>query len=197
MFDNFLDSEEFNKLADFVLGPKFPWFYGEYVSINPKEAENIKDPLAKETWGFHHIVFEKQYSIKSFTYELLEPLFEKIDIKLGLGKSKLLRVRMSVKFQKQEFTTENYNIPHVDYFFPHETIIFYLNDSDGDTRIFNEWSTFTGKGIPIGPEVYTTQTRITPKANRLLWFNGLQYHTASNPIESNRRAIININLEPK
>jgi hypothetical protein len=115
---------------------------------------------------------------------------------LGFTQNHLIRVRMSIKFQKQGFTSNNYNIPHVDYCYPHETLILYLNDSDGDTRIFNEWSTYTGKGTAIGPESFTTQTRVTPKANRLIWFNGLQYHTASNPIEETKRAIININLEP-
>lgn len=197
IIDNFLDTDEFNKLSTFVLGQKFPWFYGEHVSIDPNDAEVIKDPLAMETWGFHHIVFEKEWSIKSFTYDTLTPLFQKMEKELGFTQNHLIRVRMSIKFQKQGFTSNNYNMPHVDYYYPHETLILYLNDSDGDTRIFNEWSTYTGKGTAIGPETFTTQARVTPKANRLIWFNGLQYHTASNPIEETKRAIININLEPR
>jgi hypothetical protein len=86
-------------------------------------------------------------------------------------------------------------MPHVDYFYPHESFIFYLNDSDGDTRVFNEWCTFT-RTMPLALDSFTTQTRVTPKANRLVWINGLQYHTASNPIESTKRVIINLNLLP-
>jgi hypothetical protein len=195
VFDNFLDSTEFEKLSSFVLGAHFPWFFGEYVSLDPADSALIKDPLAKETWGFHHSVFEKEWNVKSFTYKYLEPFFEKINKEFGFTQNHLVRARLSLKFQKQGFTGDNYNIPHVDYFYPHETFIFYLNDSDGDTRIFNEWAASTGK-LPLGFDSFTTQSRITPKANRLVWINGLQYHTASNPIESTKRAIINLNLLP-
>ena len=201
VFDNFLDSAEFNKLAELVLGPKFPWFFGEHVSLDPSDSALIKDPLAKETWGFHHSVFEQEWNVKSFTYEYLQPFFEKINKEFGFTQQHLVRARLSLKFQKQGFTSNNYNIPHVDYYFPHESFIFYLDDSDGDTRIFNEWATSTGTlpftgTLPLIPASFTTQSRVTPKANRLVWINGLQYHTASNPIESTKRVIININLLP-
>lgn len=195
IFDNFLDSAEFNKLSNLVHGSKFPWFFGEYVSLDPVDSALIKDPLAKETWGFHHSVFEQEWNVKSFTYQYLEPFFEKINKEFGFTQNHLIRARLSLKFQKQGFTSDNYNIPHVDYFFPHESFIFYLNDSDGDTRIFNEWTTTTGT-LPLGPDLFTTQSRVTPKANRLVWINGLQYHTASNPIANTKRIIINLNLLP-
>jgi hypothetical protein len=195
IFDNFLSNAEFKKLADFTLGPKFPWFFGENVSLDPKDAALINDPFAVETWGFHHSVFEREWNVKSFTYEYLEPLFQQINKEFGFIQNHLIRARLSLKFQKHGFTTDNYNIPHVDYFYPHETFIFYLNDSDGDTRIFNEWSTHSSTNN-IRPSTFTPQSRITPKANRLVWINGLQYHTASNPINSSKRAIINLNLLP-
>ena len=193
VFDNFLDTAEFNKLSSIVLGSKFPWFFGEYVSLDPADSALIKDPLATETWGFHHSVFEREWNVKSFTYEHLEPFFEKINKEFGFTQNHLIRARLSLKFQKQGFTSDNYNIPHVDYRYPHESFIFYLNDSDGDTRIFNEWCS---SNDILGPSLFTTQSRVTPKANRLVWINGLQYHTASNPIESTKRVIINLNLLP-
>jgi hypothetical protein len=193
VFDNFLDAAEFNKLSNIVLGSKFPWFFGEHVSLDPTDSALIKDPLAAETWGFHHSVFEREWNVQSFTYEHLEPFFEKINKEFGFTQQHLIRARLSLKFQKYGFTSDNYNIPHVDYRYPHESFIFYLNDSDGDTRIFNEWCSSTDI---LSPDVFTTQSRITPKANRLVWINGLQYHTASNPIESTKRVIINLNLLP-
>ncbi len=195
VFDNFLNTEEFNKLSDFVLGSKFPWFFGEYVSLDPADSALIRDPLAIETHGFHHSVFEREWNVKSFTYKYLEPLFNKINTEFRFTENHLIRARLSLKFQKQGFTSDNYNMPHVDYSYPHESFIFYLNDSDGDTRIFNEWCTTTGVSS-LSPDHFTTQTRVTPKANRLVWINGLQYHTASNPIESTRRVIVNLNLLP-
>jgi hypothetical protein len=193
IFDNFLDKKTFNEIADFVCGAKFPWFYGEHVSLDPTESSEIKDPLALETWGFHHSIYEKEWDVKSFTYKTFESFLEKIQFEFGFKDEHLIRARTSLKFQKNEFTTENYNMPHVDYCFPHESFIFYLNDSDGDTRIFEEWHDPSKANISM-PTVFHTQARIAPKANRLLWINGLQYHTASNPIKSQRRIIANINF---
>ena len=43
----------------------------------------------------------------------------------------------------------------------------------------------------------TWPTTVDPKANRLLIINGLQYHTASNPINAKRRVIFNVNTVEK
>ena len=123
--------------------------------------------------------------------------FEQIEQTFGYTQDHIIRVRLGLKFQQQEFTKENYNLPHVDYYYPHDTLLFYLHDTDGDTRIFNEWHTYNDAGIIDLPNAFTTQSRVTPKANRLVLINGLQFHTASNPIEHTRRAIININYYPK
>ena len=56
--------------------------------------------------------------------------------------------------------------------------------------MFNEKFT----GFPE-PDKFTVKDRITPKPNRLLVFDGLDYHTASNPINSDTRFIININYK--
>lgn len=196
IIDNFLDDQEFKDLSSFVLSQKFPWFFGEYVSVDPKDRELINDPLAVETSGFHHIVFDKEMSIKSFTFSAAEPFFNRLHEKFGYELQHLIRARYGMKFQKSDYTSDNYNIPHVDYFFPHHTIIFYLNDSDGDTRLFEQQYVLIKNGEGIGQTQFNTQARITPKANRLLLFDGLQYHTASNPILSHRRIVFNINLYP-
>jgi hypothetical protein len=196
VIDNFLPSDDFNQLSNFVLGEKFPWFFIENVSIDPRDSELIKDPLAVETSGFNHVSFDRDWNVESFTYDNLIPFFNKLSSTLGFTKQHLIRTRLSMKFQKDNYTSDNYNIPHVDYFYPHETLIFYLNDTDGDTRIFDQWHTYSETDRPTVPEKFTTQARVAPKANRLVWINGLQYHTASNPIHGNKRVIININLEP-
>jgi hypothetical protein len=196
IFDDFLDPDDFKQLSDFVLGEKFPWFFIENVSIDPRDSKLIKDPFAQETSGFNHSSFDREWNVESFTYQNLFPFFSKIQSTLGFTREHLIRARLSMKFQKDNFTSDNYNMPHVDYFYPHESFIFYLNDTDGDTRIFDQWHTYSETERPQVPEKFTVQARVTPKANRLVWINGLQYHTASNPIQGYKRVIININLEP-
>ena len=196
IIDNFLDQKEFDQMTKILLGAKFPWFYGEYVSLDPKDADAIKDPLAKETCGFHHVAFDREWSVKSFSYDYLLPLFEKIETVFGYTKNHMIRARLGLKFQKPGFTSENYNLPHVDYYYPHDTFLFYLHDTDGDTRIFDQWHTYNNAAIMDLPTTFTTQSRVSPKANRLGLINGLQFHTASNPITYNKRVMININYMP-
>lgn len=197
VIDNFLPEREFLELQKSVMSVNFPWFYCEHVSLAP-EDNVIEDALAVETDGFHHIFYDKEYSVKSFTYEYLTAFLNRLTDTLGFSSDHLIRIRSSLKSPKIGFTEENYNLPHVDYFFPHETMIYYLNDSDGDTRIFNEEFLHTTGNFGIGHHTtFTTKHRVTPKANRLLWINGFRYHTASNPIDSKRRVILNINLLPR
>ena len=82
-----------------------------------------------------------------------------------------------------------YNIPHVDLATPHKTLIYYVNDSDGDTLIFKE--RYYGKA---DYSAKTIEKTITPKANRAVIFDGLKYHTGSVPTKNNR-IIINMNFD--
>lgn len=195
VIDDFMEEEQFKKLQNILVGHSFPWFYTEYVSLAPTEGQKIKDPLAMETPGYSHIFYDGETDRSSLTIDLLEDFFKTLTRRLGYTGKHLIRARASIKNPKPGFTEENYNLPHVDYYFPHDTIVFYINDCDGDTRMFNEFFTPVPGTMGIGSETFTTQQRIPPKANRLLLFDGLQYHTASNPINSNHRIIININLD--
>lgn len=195
IIDNFLPTDVFLNLQEKVLSRHFPWFYCENVSLDPQD-NCVKDQLAIETDGYAHVFYDKLWDVKSFTYDYLKDFLKSIE-QFGYTEKHLIRARASIKSPKENFTQDNYNLPHVDYFFPHETMIYYLNDSDGDTRIFNQKFVYTGNSYGIGFDTFTTEQRITPKANRLVWFDGFIYHTASNPINDNRRIILNINLEPR
>ena len=194
VIDDFLPQDQFREIADAVLSEKFPWFYSQYVSLAP-EDNVVKDPLAVETDGFNHVIYDRPYDVTSFTYELFVPFFKQLE-RFKFTKNHLIRARCSMKQPRVNYNEDNYNLPHVDYYFPHETMIFYFNDCDGDTRIFDQTFVPVPGGPGIGYDRFSTRTRVSPKANRLVWINGLQYHTASNPINSGRRVILNINLDP-
>ena len=62
-------------------------------------------------------------------------------------------------------------------------IIYYVNDSDGDTCIFDN----EGK----------VQHRISPKKGRFLVFDGNRKHAGSHPYHANYRVVINSNIRFK
>jgi hypothetical protein len=195
IIDNFLPTVEFLKLQEIVMSTQFPWFYIDAVSL-PPGGTKIKDSLAIETDGFNHVIHDREWNVTSFAHEYFDVFFDQLKNQLGFTKENIIRSRASMKTPKVGFTQDNYNLPHVDYYYPHHSLIYYMNDSDGDTRVFDQWFTPIPGQVGIGYDRFTTEARISPKANRLVWIDGLQYHTASNPINSSRRVIININLDP-
>jgi hypothetical protein len=72
--------------------------------------------------------------------------------------------------------------PHIDNkLFPHGVLLLYLNDSDGDTYIYKENSR-------------EIKESITPKAGRVVFFDGNQIHSGGTPVKSNIRLVMNVNL---
>jgi len=69
---------------------------------------------------------------------------------------------------------EHYS-PHVDLPFPHTVVLYYVNDADGDTVIFDK-----DKNIV---------KRISPKRGRILMFDGTMYHGGGIPKDGPRCAI--------
>jgi hypothetical protein len=98
------------------------------------------------------------------------------------------------------------NPPHVDIVRPHQVGLLYINDSDGDTVIYNEKFDFawlhhrdTRDSIYYYNNVLrrkvTTCETITPKENRFAMFDGMHYHSSTSPLGSKRRIAINYNFE--
>ena len=72
----------------------------------------------------------------------------------------------------------------------HATSIFYVNDSDGNTVIYNQkWNPEQG----INQEL-TVMEEIEPVGNRLICFDGLHIHTGHNPMKHSNRILINTNF---
>ena len=81
---------------------------------------------------------------------------------------------------------------HWDTIEQHYVIIYYVNDSDGDTIIFNEHlDGKTEHNITELTEVY----RETPKAGTGILFNSQQLHTSTTPKITDRRVVINYVFE--
>jgi hypothetical protein len=66
-----------------------------------------------------------------------------------------------------------------------KTLLYYVNNADGDTIFYNE--RFTGEPIPV----LTEQMRITPKKGCAIIFDSNQVHSASIPKSKSYRCVIN------
>jgi hypothetical protein len=176
IFDDFFDIHLINYISYSVQHPDYPWSYNSCITQTQGE----------EPWhfGMSRKFLDSEYpDIKKCPEDkLFFPIFFKIQEEFGLSFSDLLRARLDMTFRSPDNTLHK---PHVDMGEkPHYSFIVYLNDSDGDTIIFNETSV---------SDKYSIQEVVSPKKNRLLAFGGHHYHTGHSPSKNNNRVILNVN----
>ena len=178
IINNFLSSDQFSKLEYSLMSPKFPWYYQDNISLPPSNNTTYNK------FGFDHLIYEEGYLIKDIDRIML-PLLNKI--MSNVEHSKLLRCRLDMTINRNN---TNPLEAHVDFTIPHITTIFYLMNSDGNTILYNE----EYDGVEKTNDDLTIHQEIEPKANRLLIFDGLTWHTGHTPCYNNRRILINTNL---
>jgi len=192
IFDDFLPTRYANELEAQVLDPTFPWNYNQ--SIEYRSSDNI---------GFSHIILEysnhnAQPYIEKNVLSLFYPLTFIIEDKSGIPFNSMVRVRLGL-FTKHMNGPEPHN-PHTDYRFEHTVALYYLTDSDGPTYLYNErrdaepFENFNQDPVVPNPKSFTLQTTVEPKKNRLLLFDGLQFHASSSPQHHKHRIALNINF---
>jgi len=108
-----------------------------------------------------------------------------------------LRLRLSP--QNPGHTSDHFNPPHVDLMStdPFKTFVYYVDDSDGDTVIFNKkyenttHPTMLTKNEPDLQTIFTS----TPRKGEGVYFDGLQFHAGNSPVNYKSRCIINFDFK--
>lgn len=195
VFDNILHEDLFNDLLAITLNPEFEWNLCEtaYAGSGGDRLKSTELSFAKiylaEDIAKHPIISEVATMIK---VALLNA-----GVRMEHG---IFRIRWGFLFPKSD--TENLiSPPHVDAPYPHKTGLIYLNDSDGDTILYNETFDFSKVedtlAVDMGVETegvdFTEKTRVEHVANRLLLFPGEHYHSSSLPCKSQARLNLNFN----
>ena len=150
--------------------------------VNPLEYDtapgfvtNLLHPLNKNPFEKIHLIIPAICNKINFNIEKIERCYG------GLG------VFIPQKTKK--------NIIHVNRDVPHLVLLYYVNDSDGDTILYDK----TMDDIPyeeLYPDEYCDLNithRVTPKKGRVLVFDGRYYHAPSSPTKS-MRCIITLDL---
>ena len=185
IFDNFLPENTYQKIKDRICSPSHPWYFQNSItSIANKEPSINK-------FGFNFCIkaYNDDFGLRDIevkkTFDVLIDLYLKQ--KKVLKKARIVRTRMDMTVYSNESILYE---PHVDINEPNLTSIFYVNDSDGNTVIYNQkWNPEQG----INQEL-TVMEEIEPVGNRLICFDGLHIHTGHNPMKHSNRILINTNF---
>ncbi len=152
-------------------------------------------------WDFSwsHFVFRDD-QILSELYPFLMPIVLNIGDSIGVAVQQILRIRIGCITKTPVPIVHS---PHIDNGVPHYTALLYLNDSDGDTIIYNERYPFTKDCLNHDEYAknlkFTELERHSPEFNKVVVFDGAHYHSSSSPTVSNRRIVVTMNFlgQPK
>lgn len=203
VIENFLPQSYADEIENVLCSGNFDWYWTQEATIGGANR-SLKDypfnPNVKSTGSLNHTAYEKLEPFgqiqQSNYYQLLRPILWFVEEKENIVLNELLRIRLRRTMQLPGVTESDYNIPHVDLSkdIKFTTMVYVVEDSDGDTVMFNERYTHGESGFRTQ---VTEMQRIKPVKNNLIIFDGHQYHAGNNPIKYQTRTIVNFDFTTK
>lgn len=175
-----------------LLHKNAPWQYQRDIALD------VEDPLAKlngRTPGLSHIFFDIALGgIRSpMMHYLTIPLMFEAFAKIGYEPQGLIQTRSFMHFPLAEKLRKKYDNVHVDHDTEHLVCLYYVNDTDGDTYIFDKTFDKNNRNPDFSKIDLKVKDQITPKKGRCVLFDGNQYHSSSGPTED-VRCIVNFGV---
>jgi len=153
--DNFLSQDYLVHLQRMMLDHNFPWLYNAEVA----NEGNIQDHFY-----FTHNIFQ-DFQPTSSIFEQFVPFFKQLEMNAMVRARALLYVN-----QGRQIVHEK----HVDFKFPHKTIVFYMNTNNGYTE-------------------FEDGTKVDSVENRIVFFDGSRLHNSSTCTDQKIRSVISVN----
>ncbi len=185
IFDNFLPAEIEDKFEDKIGLVPFRWAVNDWkdpiiIKVKNSDITNINRPGLLQC-----IAFENGWDRCTNT-EWIEEIFQYLPFKYELQ-----RIKVNYNPQVSKNYKNNCMHPHCDMNKGGFTAVYYVNDSDGDTVIFNEktMSPFLNR------EELSIKKRVKNKRGRLVVFNQDYLHAGMLPVSSDYRVVINFNFK--
>lgn len=172
-----------------------PLYYTSSIGYdeNTPSADGIK---FLDNVGFSHSLI-MQGKENSTEWALFRPILYFFAARTNVFVKQVLRVRLRLTLQHPDREKFLFNKPHIDlpdYNGPYKTLVYYINDSDGDTFIFDK---FFNKEDSINVLKDIDKKIIlqhTPRQGSAVYFEGHQYHAGNTPIKYKHRYVINFDF---
>jgi 2OG-Fe(II) oxygenase superfamily len=192
VIDNFLPELYHKSIYQLLTTHEIPWSFFNYsVSNYSLDYYQIKENQYKEHIQFRHM-FTNTEGKQSEYFKYIVPLLLEFEKRTNLKirntvriKSNLLMSQEGTKLQFPHYDDE-YNAPDGAI---RKTLLYYVNDSDGDTVMYNE--RYDGKYI----DQLSVEKTVSPKKNRAIIFDSNQMHSGCCPEKSVYRIVVNCILE--
>lgn len=179
-YDDLLDKKETSHIENFLRDPKFPWFlsngYNHYTV--DQNTYNKNSTVNRDEFVLLSHTFYLDSVRNSDNYLLSDFVFNRFLFRTNIGFTKLIRSKSNLQLSHK--TDKLHTTPHIDSSESHKVVIYYANDTDGDTFFFDQ-------------NLNIVKT-ISPKKGRFIMFDGSVFHAAGFNHHSPFRININFNF---
>jgi len=170
--DDILSIDEMDDIEKMVLDrDNFAWYFIENTFINDENSDKKYD------FAFLSHTLIRDGLDNSKHSDIAKRLVKKFYQKINQAEKDIIRATVNLTFPEPSLKT---TIKHRDQPYSHKVLIYYINDADGDTIIYDH------------DEVNTYN--ISPKRGRFLFFDGSYFHCGTPPSKKHR-LIINFNIK--
>jgi len=184
VIDDFIDIDFQLEIKNKLINVQFPWFYQKDSTLHAGAAGSTFPILAHLMKSYGKV--ESPYSTEFDILGERAAYFVGRDFKENDLIRSYLQLPLSEPFRKNPL-----DVFHVDWTEKHLVLLYYVNDSDGDTIL---------SSIKCDGEYYKynltddcVMARVSPKQGRALIFDGSYYHTTTQA-NNDIRVVINYNI---
>ena len=174
IFDNSISIKLQDNIESWLTdGDNFAWFYNETSII--EEDTNYGFESYDYAQFSHAFVldYKTNSNAKSFVFD---KLINEINVN-----NPVIRAKANLKLMCPYGNADSHNKPHYDQDTEHFVGLYYVNNSDGYTWLFNKDR--------------TVMKRIEPRKGRFVFFRGDILHADSHPHKCKKRLVINIDFQ--
>lgn len=184
-----------DKLEELLLIRDFSWFFRGDITYPDHALEKIGQ-LHEKRPGFGNLIYDINLSVGNY-FNFISPIILSTVEKNNIPFKQILQMRAFLSLPLLSNSKLRIDKPHIDNPLPHIVALYYVNDSDGDTIIFDHCYEYGKQNFydlsPMDAETMPIEKRITPQKGKLVFFNGAHYHASSQPTIG-PRCVINFNL---
>ncbi len=174
-----------NQIEGTLLGAFFPWYYTPFTAYG-KQFETVS---TQDSPQFTHGFYANKSINSTYYKDIVTPILDILPESYTVDN--LIRAKANLINMNEGYPEGHYNIPHSD--IPDMdtiSLIYYVNDSDGDTVFFEQNPEDFSGYLTIGKT-------FTPKKNQGILFNSKRLHASVPPRKTNARVILNFVFENK
>lgn len=204
-------SPQFQDMIErWLLAPASTWSFARDVAL----ADNVIEKLQLNTRpGFSKTLFNIKTGQSNDLYPMILPMVFEAAYKANINVETVMFSRSFLTMPIVGDTPDTFDHIHVDTPDEHIVCLYYANDADGDTIFFDRTvhdmleeqsvkaelagkPTFYDQNLlelidsKVNKKDFKIIKRVTPKKGRVVFFNGLRYHTASR-CTNGHRLIVN------